>query len=156
MRVRRAVIDDAATLAGLNRLVHEPHLSRRPDYFTSPRLDEVAGWFRAQLEQTTTAAWVAEEHSVAVGYALVFFHERPANPFRRARRWCEIDQLGVDPAWRRRGIGSALMNAALAEASARGVADVELSSWAFNRDAHAMFERLGFAPRIVVFERRER
>jgi len=93
---------------------------------------------------------------VAVGYLLMFVHEGAQNAFRRARRWCEIDQIAVDPAWRRRGIGTALMTAALQEASARGVRDVELSSWAFNSDAHAMFQRFGFEPRLLTFERRAR
>jgi GNAT superfamily N-acetyltransferase len=81
---------------------------------------------------------------------------RPDDPFRRARRWCEIDQIAVDPAWRRRRVGRSLMQAALDEAHARGYLQVELSSWAFNADAHVMFRRLGVEPRVVTFERRER
>jgi ribosomal protein S18 acetylase RimI-like enzyme len=51
----------------------------------------------------------------------MFVHERAGNPFRRARRWCEIDQIAVDPAWRRRGVGRALMSAALEDVDARGL-----------------------------------
>jgi diamine N-acetyltransferase len=156
MLVRGASVGDAETLAALNRFVHDTHLVRRPDYFTPRRVEDVSAWFRERLDHVSTAAWIAQEGDAAVGYLLMFVHERAQNPFRHARRWCEIDQIAVDPAWRRRGIGTALMTAALEEASARGVRDVELSSWAFNSDAHAMFQRFGFEPRVVTFERRAR
>ena len=153
MTVRRAVGADAHVLTALNLFVHEMHLARRPDYFKPVRADDVAAWFRERLEERTTAAWIAETEGRPVGYVLTFFHERGEDAFRRPRRWCEIDQIAVDPGWRRRGVGRALMAAALAEADSRGV-DAELFSWAFNTDAHAMFRRLGFEPRMLRFERR--
>jgi len=152
--VRRAVGGDAHALAALNRFVHETHLARRPDYFKPVRADEAAAWFRERLDKRTTAAWIAEAEGRPVGYVLTFFHERGENAFRRPRRWCEIDQIAVDPVWRRRGVGRALMAAALAEAGSRGMQNIELFSWAFNTDAHAMFQRLGFEPRMLRFERR--
>ena len=152
MTVRPAGVGDDHALAALNRFVHDVHLAHRPDYFKTARADEAAAWFRDQLGKPTTAAWIAEEGAVPIGFVLAFFEERPENPFRRARRWCQIDQIAVDPARRRRGVGRALMAAALDEARARGIADVELFSWAFNTDAHAMFRGLGFEPRIIRFE----
>jgi len=152
--VRAAVVGDEHALAALNRFGHEMHLARRPDYFRPTRADELAAWLRDLLDEPTTAAWIAEEEDFPVGYVLTFFHERGEDPFRRAWRWCEIDQIAVDPAWRRRGIGRALMAAALAEAGKRGVRDIELASWAFNIEAHALFRQFGFEPRIMRFERR--
>jgi diamine N-acetyltransferase len=154
VKIRRAVVGDEQALAALNRFVHDLHAARRPDYYRATCVDDVAAWFRERLEHPLPAAWIAEEGGVAIGYVLAFFHEHPDNPFRQARRWCEIDQIAVDPAWRRRGVGRRLMQAALDEARARAFPDAELSSWAFNTDAHAMFRRLGFEPRIVTFERR--
>jgi hypothetical protein len=45
---------------------------------------------------------IAEEAGAAVGYVLTMVQERPENPFCRSRRWCEIDQIAVDPGSRRR------------------------------------------------------
>lgn len=154
MTVRPAGVGDDHALAALNRFVHDVHLARRPDYFKTARADEAAAWFRDQLGKPTTAAWIAEDDRAPIGYVLTFFHERAGNPFRHARRWCEIDQIAVDPAWRRRGIGRALMGAALEASRARGVHDVELFSWAFNTEAQALFRGFGFEPRVVAFERR--
>ena len=154
MKVRRAVVGDEQALAALNRFVHDLHAARRPDYYKTTRVEDVAAWFRERLESPIPAAWIAEENGVPIGYVLALFYDRPDNAFRQARQWCEIDQIAVDPAWRRRGIGRILMDAALDEARARAISHVELSSWAFNTDAHAMFRRLGFEPRMVTFERR--
>ena len=46
------------------------------------------------------------------------------------------------------------MATAPAEAGSRGMQNIELFSRAFNTDAHAMFQRLGFEPRMLRFERR--
>jgi diamine N-acetyltransferase len=156
VKIRRAVVGDEHTLAALNRFVHDMHHARRPDYYKATRADDVAAWFRERLEHPLPAAWIAEEGGAAVGYVLAFFHDRADNAFRQARRWCEIDQIAVDPAWRRRGVGRMLMSAALDEARARGLSDVELSSWAFNTEAHALFRSLGFEVRTHTFERRAR
>ena len=109
MKIRRAVVGDEHTIAALNRFVHEMHHARRPDYYKAWRADDVAAWFRERLENPLPALWIAEEGGVAVGYVVALFHEWSENPFRQAGRWCEIDQIAVDPARRRRGVGLTLM-----------------------------------------------
>src|SRR5437867_13126716 len=100
------------------------HLARRPDYFRPTRLDEVTAWFGTLLGKPTTAAWIAEEGAVPIGFVLAFFEERPENPFGRARRWCEIDQIAGDPARRRRGVGGRLRAGGLDDARRGGAPGV--------------------------------
>ena len=152
MTVRPAFAVDAPILALLNHFVQDTHVARRPDYFRETQTDDVEAWFRSLLRTPDSAAWIAEEDGAPIGYVLVRFHERPESPFVFVRRWCEIDQIAVDPAWRRRGVGRALIRAALDATRERGVRHVELPSWAFNDDAHEAFRRWGFAPRLLRFE----
>ncbi|WP_405764215.1 GNAT family N-acetyltransferase [Streptomyces sp. NBC_00080] len=56
----------------------------------------------------------------------------------------EIKRLWTDPAFRGRGIASALIGAALAHAAGNGVGTVRLSVWEWRTDAIALYERLGF------------
>src|SRR4029077_8599104 len=107
--IRPAAIGDEALLAGLNDFVQELHLGSRPDHFRPTQSAELATWYRALLEKSTTRIWIAEEDGLPVGYVLAIVHEAPENPFVRARRWCEIDQVAVDPRCRRRGIARALI-----------------------------------------------
>jgi GNAT superfamily N-acetyltransferase len=153
LRIRPADPGDAPTLAELHPHVHGLHVAARPDFFKEARREDVAAWFREQLARSEVRMWLGEVDAAPAGYTLVYFHERPERPFAHARRWCEIDQIAVAPAGRRRGVARALVEAALKEARRRGIRDIELSSWAFNTAAHEVFLRLGFTPKVIRFER---
>ena len=150
--IRAGVVGDEVLLAGLNRFVQDVHLARRPDHFRPTRLEDLAEWYRSRLEQQTTRAWIAEEDASPVGYLLALVHDVPENPFVRARRWCEIDQIAVDPDRRRRGIARALVLTAVSAAKSEGIGRVEASSWSFNDEAQEVFRRLGFVPKVTRFE----
>lgn len=150
--IRPAVIGDEALLADLNRFVQDLHLAKRPDHFRATQSEESARWYRLLLEKPTTRAWIAEEDGVPVGYLLALVHEVPENPFVHARRWCEIDQLAVDPSWRRTGVARALVLHAVSAARAEGIGRIEATSWSFNDGAHEVFRRSGFVPKIIRFE----
>jgi ribosomal protein S18 acetylase RimI-like enzyme len=53
--------------------------------------------------------------------------------------------MGVRGEWRRRGVGRALLTAALAAASERGIKRVELEVFASNSGAVRLYEQAGFA-----------
>jgi ribosomal protein S18 acetylase RimI-like enzyme len=72
--------------------------------------------------------------------------------------WCDIRRdrqetrrhrgalgMGVISAWRRRGVGSRLLAAALPLARARGFARVDLDVYAHNAPAIRLYEKFGFA-----------
>ncbi|MEA2697912.1 MAG: hypothetical protein QOI66_2183 [Myxococcales bacterium] len=139
-------------MAVLNGLVQRLHVAAHPEHFRTPRLRDVADWFATLLRQPTAALWIAED-AVAVGYVSALFHEQAENPFCLARRWCEIDQLAVDPAYQRRGVGRLLVDAVVADAQANGIRDVEMNVWSFNDTAQAAFHKLGFRPRIMRLRR---
>jgi len=64
-----------------------------------------------------------------------------------------VEMIGVDPAWQGRGVGRALMEAAIARARARGAKAITLEVVWGNDSARRLYESLGFA---VVFEKRSR
>ena len=113
MTIRDAVPGDGPTLARLNEFVHGLHLDARPDFFRPAPPDEAAAWLASLADGPATRIWIAEADRTPVGYVLAYFHERPARPFTHARRWCEIDQIAVDPRWRRQGAARALTDAVL-------------------------------------------
>ena len=162
-RLRPAQPGDAELLARLNTALHAVHLRERPDFFRAPRPAEVEEWFRCLLAKPSTRCWIAElddrgagcpRETSAVGYLLMTEHRRPENVFCRERHWHEIDHIGVEEAFRGQGIGSALLQTALAAAAETGTNDVELASWSFNSAAHTLFQRSGFNPRLLRFDTR--
>jgi ribosomal protein S18 acetylase RimI-like enzyme len=150
--IRRARPDDELVLAELNAFVHDLHVGGSPAYFKPTIPPDVASWFRGLFDQPNVRIWIAEEGGVAVGYVIALLRERTESVFTRARRWLEIDQIGVRPGHRRTGIGRALVQVVL-EAGDNGIHDIELSTWVFNGGAQEASRRLGFTPQVVRFGR---
>lgn len=150
--VRRAVVGDEESLARLNQIVLDVHVAERPDQFKATSVQELTEWFTSFLQNPMVHVWIAEDGGRAVGYVSAVVHERPETTFMPLRRWCELDQIVVDPAWRQRGIARALVLEVIDQARAEGVESVETVSWSFNQQSQQMFQRLGFRPKSVRLE----
>lgn len=93
-------------------------------------------------------AFNAERTGYADGAGLAFVAEAYGEPIGAVagHTWggvCELKQVWVAESWRGRGVGRELMQAAIAEAKARGCADVFLATYDFQ--APDFYKRLGFA-----------
>jgi len=81
---------------------------------------------------------VALQDAAVVGWCDI----QPA--FGHARKHIGILGMGLLPAFRHRGIGTALLSAAVAAAWARGLTRIELTVREDNANAKRLYERLGF------------
>lgn len=64
---------------------------------------------------------------------------------------CWVEDLAVDPGERSRGVGGALLDAALGFARAQGASHLELDSGDARIDAHRFYEREGATARSLCF-----
>ncbi|MGB9593658.1 MAG: GNAT family N-acetyltransferase, partial [Anaerolineae bacterium] len=87
------------------------------------------------------AVFVAEAEGVVVGWVHVYAVATLESPAH-----AEIGGLVVDEAHRGRGIGRALMERAEAWARGMGLHTVRLRSNVIRAEAHAFYERIGYAP----------
>lgn len=99
-----------------------------------------------------TALFVADAGGRVAGFCAAHFERSPA----LAREACraEITELVVESASRRRGIGRALADAALAWARDRGAARVEVRVAARNEAGQAFWRGIGFGAFVDVLDRR--
>lgn len=148
--IRDAETRDVDVLAELSRVVLDMHVAALPAYFKDLEPGGLVESFRSKLERPDCRAFIASLGEVPVGYTVVALRERPESGIAVARRALELEELAVSPSHRRLGVARALVERVLTEARAQGL-EVELTSWAFNTDAHAAFRALGFAPMIVRF-----
>jgi ribosomal protein S18 acetylase RimI-like enzyme len=84
---------------------------------------------------------VAEEGDVLLGYARLGRHM----PIEANAHVLHLDALAVSPAARGRRVGSALLDAAVAEARRRGARKLGLRALSTNGHAIALYLRHGFA-----------
>lgn len=144
MRLRIAEAGDERLLARLCAPVKELHVGARPDVFRGIGVAALEQWFRGVLAEGSARIWICHVGDEPAGYVLVRDERRPENAFCHPRHWHEVDQIGVDPRFQRRGIARALLQCVTESAAAEGVAEVELNCWSSNASARAAFAKLGF------------
>jgi ribosomal protein S18 acetylase RimI-like enzyme len=91
---------------------------------------------------------VAEQEGRAVGYTIL---GRPT-PLECNRHVLHVQGLTVDPACQRQGIGRALLEAAVVEATRRGARKLGLRVLGGNATAQALYAACGFAVEGVLRE----
>jgi len=139
MEVRVVASVDDDLVAALTALV--PQLSRSAPPPTREQLARIAA-------DAATTLFVAEDDGRIVGSLTLVTFEIPTG--RRA--W--IEDVVTDVAARGKGVGSALVNAAVAQAAEFGARTVDLTSRPHRADANSLYVRLGFEHRTTNVYRR--
>jgi GNAT superfamily N-acetyltransferase len=122
------------------------HREQLPWLFRAPaERPRTQGHFDAILSSGDSSILLAVETQV-VGLVSVRMQQAPDFPVFIPQRWGVIDDVVVLRPWRRRGIGARLARAAENWANERGGAWLELNVYAFNEDARAFYEALGYLP----------
>lgn len=149
---RRAVLADAATLAGLNAHVQDWHAQNYPDAFHSaPDPAGLIAYFTERLTDRACTVFLASDPPL--GYALCTLQTRAASVFSPQVSRLLIDHIAVAPAARRQGLGRALLQAACDLARDLKVDEILLDTWEGNDTARAFFRAHGFQPRRSLFHR---
>jgi len=133
--LRAACLGDAAALAVL-----------LPDLGYSASPDQITPRLQSLLASSAHAVLLAELDGRVVGLCLVASVRHLAS-----EGYAELLELVVRSGAQRRGIGSALLAQAQAWASGRGHERIRLRSGEHRTQAHAFYERLGFAKARASF-----
>jgi ribosomal protein S18 acetylase RimI-like enzyme len=145
---------DVAVVAALWAALVEEHAARDPAFAVRPgAVGELPAAVESILRDPAAALWVWEERPGTVAGFCAAQH-RTAPPASAERARVEITELAVAPGARRRGIGRALVGAALGWATAAGVGRVEVRVAARNPGGQAFWRALGFADFVDVLDRR--
>ena len=109
--IRRATLDDAATLARLNTHVQSWHATHYPEaFFPNPDPKALTAYFADRLSDPACTAFVAGDPATA--YALCQLITRETSIFSPGYRRLMVDHIAVAPEARRQGQGRALLDAA--------------------------------------------
>lgn len=142
--VRRAMREELARVNALREEVSALHAAGRPDIFRADFCEALREHVCEKFDSADADVIVALCGGTVAGFAIVEYIVRPASPYNRARRYYHIEEIGVDAAFRRRGVGRALTDFFRAEAERLGFDRMELDVWEFNADALAFYDAVGF------------
>ena len=135
--IRIAGPADVAALAALRRAWTEEDYGRTADEGFEARYAE---WFGR--ESGRRVFWLAEAGGAPAGMVTLVTFERMPRPGRDSGSWGYLSNAYVAPGQRSRGVGSALLEALLADAAERGFIRVVLRP---SERAIPLYQRFGFA-----------
>jgi len=152
--IRPAVKADVPVLGRLGASLMRQHFEFDPLRFLRPgdNPEEGYAWFLGtQLTREDATIFVADHHGVVIGYA--YAAVEPLS-WEDLRDECGvIHDLVVDATAQHRGVGTALMQSALAWMRSRGLARAVLSTSPRNERAQRLFDRLGFRRTMIEMTR---
>lgn len=143
--VRPAKREELERVNELRRMVNDVHVAGRPAHFR-PGFDEsLRSHVYEQFDQPERfGVLVGLVDGEVAGFATVQYVHRPEGPYTHALDFYHVEEFGVDAAFRRRGVASALVRYMKDDAKARGLGRIDLDVWGFNGDALAFYEAAGF------------
>jgi ribosomal protein S18 acetylase RimI-like enzyme len=134
-------------------LVREHHdFDRRRFIPASPETPRAyASFLGTQLANPEVVVLVAEQEGRVVGYAYAGLEGTDYMQLRGPAG--AVYDIVVDPSWRGRGVGRALLERVIAELAARGAPRVVLSTAAQNEAAQRLFAHAGFRRTMIEMTR---
>ncbi len=145
--IRRVSLDDAYIIARMRQTMWE---EMRPEESATAAFREAmfVYWYEA-LESGRAVGWIAEQGVTPIGMTMLLLHHHPPRPTSEARRGY-VTSVYVAPEHRRRGVGRALMEAAIAYGREQGLQRLELRT---SEQGRALYEAVGFRPQEVMMLR---
>ena len=144
MNVRFAKENELDRINELRKQVNDIHVSGKSEVFKRGFSNELQDFIKAIWNDPEQEIVVAENSETICGYAVLHHINKPENPFMYERNYLDIDEFGVDEAFRRQGVASAMIGFIREYALQKGFHRIELNMWEFNRDALEFYETAGF------------
>lgn len=148
--IRPAVPDDAQVITDMRWKLFEETKSTTTPEPTPEFLRACHTAVTESLQNGQAFAWlaIADDGSV-VGNLVLLLHFRLPSPRNPVPMEGYVMNVYVEPAWRRKGIATALMNAAVEQSRALGLGRMRLHT---TEDGRTTYTRAGFVPRADGME----
>ena len=154
VRIRPATKDDVPALGRLGASLMRLHYAFDAQRFLAPSGNPEEGYGRFlghQLREPDATVFVAERAGEVAGYVYAGIEPLSWKELRDEAGF--IHDLALDPGARRRGVGKALVDAAIEWFRERNQARVMLWTSPANDAARQLFEQSGFRPTMIEMTR---
>lgn len=147
IEIREADENDAAIVSVLNADVQRLHAKVHPWRFKQPGSESFTEADAAEfMGRPNRFTYLAYEDGEAKGYVVAEVRDYPDSGRVYAHSMVYIHHISVRPDAQRRGIGTALINAAKARGESLGITLLALDTWTFNERALSFFRDCGLVP----------
>ncbi len=151
--IRKAEKKDAAKLCELLLGIAQLHHEGRPDIYGPGGAKYKVNDIEQKTENKDEIILVAvNENDEVLGYTMSKIIDVEAQGILLAHRKMYIDDVCVDPACRKMGIGKLLMAATKEQAKNLGCHLAELNVWAFNENAVEFYKSCGMQVQRMYME----
>jgi ribosomal protein S18 acetylase RimI-like enzyme len=143
--------DDFAAVLGLCKDFFAEYEKHHEEFFDTDNLrdEDISGRFQQSIKSDNSATIIAEIDDKIVGYASVEVREQPA--FYKIKEIGSISALMVAEKYRRRGIGSRVMEEAKRYFRRHGVKYYTFFTAVANEPAIRLYKKLGITPLHTSF-----
>jgi diamine N-acetyltransferase len=146
LQIETASPDDVNVIVSLNASIHELHDRLAPDFFHSAARELVRAEFAKLFTETNTRVLIAWDNGTPVGYCVLKTIELEPNASTRGFRRLYVDQMAVEPDWRRKGVGTATHGSGNSILARTNISEVVLEYWSNNDAARQFYKALNFVP----------
>jgi ribosomal protein S18 acetylase RimI-like enzyme len=153
--IRKATASDKGALRGAVAELHEHERRLSPTRLPGEATaDAYLVWMLTTAAQQGGAVLVAEHDGAFAGFAAGWIaEENNIEETPDSNRFGLISDICVLPPYRGRSIASTLLDVLTGHLAAGGVSRIRLGVLAANTAARAAYERSGFAPHEIVYEK---
>ena len=144
MNVRLAENRDLSRINELRKQVNDIHVAGKPEVFKPGFSKELQEYIYTVQKDPDLSIVVAEQEGEVCAFAVLRHIKRPENPMKYKQDYLEIDEFGVDEAYRRKGIATEMIAFIRDYAKKNDIHRIELNMWEFNETALAFYESAGF------------
>ncbi len=144
--IRQADRQDVDDILRLLRIIADLHRDARPDMFPHLESKYDRDTLSARLSSEDNGITVAVCYGRTVGYIFTEIISEGDG------KTLYIDDLCVDPDYRRHGLATLLMDSAVEKGRERGCMGLMLNVWEFNASALEFYKRYGFKTRTRHLE----
>ena len=150
MKIRPAEKKEIKTLQDLNDEVFIDNSKYDTDLNSAWAQSETGKkYFTEALNNSQTICLIAEEDNKPIGYLIA----APKNFSHRLSRYIEIENMGVSPTYRSKGIGRKLFEKCVEIAKKRGFQKIYVNSYFKNVKAVTFYEKCGLKKIDICLEK---
>ena len=152
MNIRKAKVEDIKEISNILMQVSKLHSDNRQDIFKDKKMSEIIKWSEDILKDNQKIVIVAESESKICGVAVCKIKTINEHINIKDTKIFSVDELCVDKDYRKKGIGSNLIEEAKKLAEENNCNRLELNCWKFNQDAMKFYKNIGFEEQRIFFE----